>query len=143
MLQAYPVVFRRDTNGTVIAEVPDVPGTMTVGNDRHEALERVQDALIVMLSGLMDRRAPIPRPSRPKKGQPTVALPPMAAAKLSIYRAMLERNVTQLELASRLGCDARQVRRLLDLDHNSRLDHLDAALHALGKRFVLDVRDAA
>jgi hypothetical protein len=35
------------------------------------------------------------------------------------------------------------VRRLLDLDHRSRLDQLEAALGVIGKRLVLDVRDAA
>jgi hypothetical protein len=35
------------------------------------------------------------------------------------------------------------VRRLLDLDHRSRLDQLETALGALGKRLVLEVQDAA
>lgn len=143
MLEAYPVVFTPDTNRTVIAEVPDVPGTMTVGKDRAEALERVQDALIAMLSGYMDQKMAIPPPSKPKKGQPAIALSPMVSGKLAIYQAMRARRLTQSELAERLGCDARQVRRLLDLDHNSRLDHLEAALRALEKRLVVDVRDAA
>ena len=143
MRQAYPVIFRPDANETVIAEVPDVPGAATVGKDRGEAMERVQDALLVMLSGLMEDRRPIPQPSRQRKGQATVVVPPMAAAKLSIYQAMREAKVSQLQLAARLGCDARQVRRLLDLDHRSRFDQLDAALRALGKELVVDVRDAA
>ena len=52
MLQAYPVAFTRDLNGTIIAEIPDIPGAMTVGRDRAQARERIQDALVVMLSGL-------------------------------------------------------------------------------------------
>jgi hypothetical protein len=31
----------------------------------------------------------------------------------------------------------------LDLDHHSRLDQLEAALSALGKRLVIEVQDAA
>ncbi|MBW2618591.1 MAG: hypothetical protein JRC92_06925 [Deltaproteobacteria bacterium] len=65
------------------------------------------------------------------------------AAKLAIYQAMHDQEVSQLELAERLGCDARQVRRILDLDHASRLDQLEAALKALGKRLVVDIREAA
>jgi antitoxin HicB len=63
-----------------------------------------------------------------------------AAAKLAIYEAMREAGLTQAALAGRLGCDPRQVRRLLDLDHHSRLD---TALAALGKRLVIEVQDAA
>ena len=143
MLQAYPVVFREDRNGTTIAEVPDVPGTMTVGGDRTEALERVRGALVLMLSAMMEDREPIPRPSKPKRGQRVVALPPLVAAKISIYQAMQERSITQVEFARRLGCDDRQVRRLLDLGHQSRLDQLEEALHVLGKRLILDIENAA
>jgi antitoxin HicB len=70
-------------------------------------------------------------------------LPPQVVAKLAIYQAMRAPGLSQAALAERLGCDPRQVRRLLDLDHRSRLDQLEAALAALGKRLVLDVEDAA
>jgi antitoxin HicB len=67
----------------------------------------------------------------------------MAAAKLAIYEATRAAGLSQTALAERLGCDPRQVRRLLDLDHRSRIDQLEAALRALGKRLVLEVEDAA
>src|SRR2546426_12223495 len=116
---------------------------MTVGKDRAQALERIQDAVVGILSGLMAQAEPIPPPSTQKKGQIAVALPPMVAAKLAIYQAMWANGLTQSDLARRLRCDPKQVRRLLDLDHNSRFDHLEAALSALGKRLEVDVRDAA
>jgi antitoxin HicB len=56
---------------------------------------------------------------------------------------MLGAGFTPPGLALRLGCDPRQVRRLLDLDHRSRLDQLEATLAAFGKRLVLEVRHAA
>lgn len=67
----------------------------------------------------------------------------MVAAKVAIYQAMRGAGLSQAALAERLGCDPRQVRRLLDLDHRSRLDQLESALAAQGKRLVLEVRDAA
>ncbi len=142
-MQAYPVVFSKDRNGTTIAEVPDVPGTMTVGGDRREALERLRGALVLMLSARMEDREPIPGPSKPKRGQSVVALPPLVAAKISIYQGMQERGITQAELARRLGRDDRQVRRLLDLGHHSRLDQIEEALRVLGKRLILDIKNAA
>jgi hypothetical protein len=56
---------------------------------------------------------------------------------------MLEDGVTQVELAARLIQDGRQVRRLLDVKHRSRLDMLDRALNALGRQMVLEVRRVA
>jgi antitoxin HicB len=61
MQYAYPVTFRRDQNGTVIAIVPDAPGTMTVGADRGEALHRVHEALVAMLAASVQDREAIPR----------------------------------------------------------------------------------
>jgi antitoxin HicB len=99
--------------------------------------------LLTLFAHFMAEGEPIPRPSRPRRGQAWAALPPMAAAKLAIYQGMRDAGLTQAALAQRLGCDPRQVRRLLDLDHHSRLDQLEAALSALGKRLVIEVQDAA
>jgi len=143
LLQAYPVVLKPDGDGGVMARFPDVPEAMTVGADEANALQWAQDALVVALSGYQDEKRDIPQPSRPRRGQPTVALPPLVAIKLVIYQAMRDQGVSQIELAGRLGCDARQVRRILDLDHSSRLDLLERTLAALGKRLLVDIQNAA
>ncbi len=140
-MRPYPIHLETDQNGTIIASFPDVPEAVTVGNTEAEAVEHAHDALLVALSGYMDDHRDIPRPS--SKAGPKVALPPMATLKLALYQAMRNRRMTQAAFAEALGCDARQVRRLLDLDHNSRLDHLERALNALGKRLVITIRSAA
>ncbi len=139
----YRVVLKRASNQTVVATFPDVPEAHTVGNDEAQALRRAPDALETALAIYVDERRDLPRPARPRKGQRMVALAPMAAAKLAIYQAMRDQGVTQVTLARRIGCDPKDVRRLLDLMHRSRLDRLEAALAVLGKRLVIEVRDAA
>jgi len=139
----YPLVLRPDRNGTVIAQAVDAPGALTVGRDEPDAIAQAIDALITLFAQLIADGAPIPRPSRPKRGQPVALLPPQVSAKLAIYQAMLDAGLTPTGLAERLGWDSRQVRRLLDLDHRSRLDQLEAALAAFGKRLVLEIQDAA
>jgi hypothetical protein len=42
-----------------------------------------------------------------------------------------------------LGCSPSQVDRLLDINHKSRLDRLQAAFTALGKRLSFQVNDRA
>ena len=139
----YRVSLKRASNGTVVASFPDVPEAHTVGNDEAQALARAPDALQTALAIYVDARRDLPRPTRPRKGQRAVALPPLAAAKLAIHQSMRDHGVTQVELARRIGCDPKDVRRLLDLMHRSRLDRLEAALAALGKRLVVEVRDVA
>lgn len=143
MLQAYPVELSPNGEGGYIARFPDVPEALTEGDTREEALAWAQDALVVALTGYVDARRDLPHPSKPRRGQPLLALPPLVAIKLVLYQAMRDQGFTQAELARRLGCDSRQVRRLLDLDHNSRLDLMDAALRALGKKLLVNVQNAA
>lgn len=143
MIQAYPVDLSPAENGAIVAAFPDVPEAITTGRDEANALNWAQDALVVALSAYIDDRRDVPVPSKPRPGQPTVPLPPAVAAKLAIYQAMRDQGVSQLELAERLGCDARQVRRILDLDHASRLDQLESALKALGKQLVVEIKEAA
>jgi antitoxin HicB len=139
----YPAKLTTLQDGNVMAEFRDVPEAITQGKDADNALHWAQDALLVALSGYLDDHRAIPRPSKPKHGERLVEVPPMQALKLAIYQTMQERDITQVELGERMGIDARQVRRILDLDHASRLDHLLRALAVLGKRVIVDIQDAA
>ncbi len=139
----YPVILKRASNGTIVASFPDVPEAHTVGNDEPQALGRAPDALETALAIYVDEGRDLPRPGRARKGQRLVTLAPMAAAKLAIYQAMRDQGMTQVELARRIGRDPKDVRRLLDLAHRSRLDRIEAALASLGKRLIVEVRDAA
>jgi antitoxin HicB len=51
-------------------------------------------------------------------------LPPRVAIKKAIHAALREAGITQAELGARLGIDGKQVRRILDLDHESKLSQL-------------------
>ena len=66
-----------------------------------------------------------------------MALPALTAAKLEAYRAMRAAGLNKSQLAKRLGWQPSQVTRLFDGRHASRLDQIEAALHALGRRPVV------
>jgi len=130
---AYPVDLSKDTNGTILAVVPDVQGCHTFGDTRTEALVHAVDALETALAHVVDSNLELPQPS-PARGRPVVVPNVRATLKLHIYDAMRQRNVRKAELARRLKVKPFQVERLLDLMHNSTIDQLDAALKALGVR---------
>jgi antitoxin HicB len=138
----YPVEFRRDDNGTVMITVPDVPGTITFGDDEGEARLRAVDALESMIGSLIAAREDVPPPSRPGK-RATVALPALSTAKVELYRAMRAAKIGKAELAKRLGWHLPQVDRILDLRNASRLDAVEAALAALGYELEVVVSAAA
>ncbi|RJX28692.1 MAG: type II toxin-antitoxin system HicB family antitoxin [Desulfarculus sp.] len=131
MRLAYPVDLTPDGQGGVIARAPDVPSALTLGRDEAAALHWMQDALLVALSGLMDHGLEVPRPSACKPGQRLVELPQRLCLKLGLYQAMRARGLSHSELAACLACDAEQVRCLLDLDHETELEQVQAALAAV------------
>ena len=143
MLQSYPVILTKDENDTIIAQFPDVPEAITVGVDKSNALDWAQDALVVALTGYIEERRDIPQPSKPQKGQKTVPLPAQVAMKLAIYQGMRDQGITQASLGECIGVDGRQIRRILDLDHNTSLSQLVRALKCLGKELIIDIRNAA
>lgn len=140
---AYPAHVNTDEEGFFLVTFPDVPEAGTDARTREEALVAAEDSLIAALGVYFELRRDIPRPSRPRPGQPIVTLPPLVSAKLALYQALREAGMTRVALAERLGLSEGAVRRLLDLDHRSHIGQVDAALAALGKRLVVEVRDAA
>lgn len=138
---SYPVVLRADEDGRIVARVPDIPGCVTDGADRAEALAEAEDALEEALAALIDERADIPRPS-PARGRPLVAPGAVMAAKVALYTAMREVAISNVALAKRLGLAETEVRRMLDPRHKTKIGRLEEALAALGRRLVVSVEAA-
>jgi antitoxin HicB len=57
-----------------------------------------------------------------------------SVAKVELYRAVRAGGLERAALAERLGVALPQVDRLLDLRHASRLDQIERAIGATGKR---------
>ncbi|MFZ1642615.1 MAG: type II toxin-antitoxin system HicB family antitoxin [Candidatus Contendobacter sp.] len=138
----YPVKLTPDDNGTLLVTFPDVPEAVTFGDDEAEALLRAEDALLVMLSAYMDDHQPIPEPS-PLDGRPGVALKVVAASKVALHNTLLATGKRKADLARMLNLAPTLVDRLLSLHHKSRIEQIETALAVLGKRLVIEVREAA
>lgn len=159
----YPVVLERDDNGTILVTCPDLPEVTTWGKDEQDALRHAADAIEEALAGIIARRERIPEPSRPsapsgssrrRKLNPAIAakpdaaihipvLAPLTEAKIALYRASFDAGVSKAELGRRLGWHSPQIDRLFDLNHHSRIEQIDQALRALGKRISVTAHDAA
>lgn len=61
----------------------------------------------------------------------------------TLYLAVREQGLRDVELAKRLGVSETVVRRMLDPKHDTKPAKLQAALNALGKRIVVGFEDAA
>lgn len=138
---AYPITLSPDDNGTLLVTCPLLPMVATFGADEEDARLHAVDAIETALASLIDDGEEIPMPEPDVAG--TVRLPTLTALKVELYRALREAGMTRAELARRLGWNRESVDRLFRLDHRSRLEQLEAALHVLGKRVGVYVRATA
>ncbi len=140
---SYPACVGIDSAGFYLVTFPDVPEAGTDAETRGEALENAVDSLLAALGGYIHTRRAIPRPSKAKRGQVLMALPTLVSAKLALYEAIRDANISNVELGKRLGVSEGAVRRLLDLDHRSHIGQVEAGLQALGRRLKIEVQAAA
>ena len=138
---AWPVEIVEEGD-SISVSFPDVPGAITWGKTRAEAVERASDALVSIISAMIDEGETIPAASR-ANGRRMISVPPLDAAKMALHTTMIEKGISKVELGRRMGLDEKAVRRLLDPLHRSQIEKLDAALHILGRKLELSVLDDA
>lgn len=144
MQYAYPcnLIPDREEGEGFIVTFPDVPGAITGAQTREESLFLAEDALVAILAVYVQQQREIPRPSPVADGQELVAVPPIAAAKLALYTAMREQEITGDALALRLNLSDSALRKLLDPDCYSHISQIMRALRNVGRSLVIEDRAA-
>jgi antitoxin HicB len=135
----YPVHLEPAEEGGYVVTFPDIPEAITQGENVEDALLHGADALESALEFYFEARRPIPAPSKPRRGQRVVELPASVSAKVLLLNEMLRQKVRPAELARRIGATPQEVNRLTNIRHKTRIDGIDTALRALGKRLIVDV----
>jgi antitoxin HicB len=91
------------------------------------------------LGGYIEHEFAIPQPSA-ARGRPCIVLDVITSAKLALAATLAELGLSKTAFARRLGVTEKVVRRLLDLDHASRIERLEQALGLLDRRLEVSVR---
>ena len=116
-MEHYLALFEPDLKaGGHTVTFPDFGYGVTQGETDEEAMEMAQDLLMLTIGDCIREDKPLPTPARRRgaKFRP-VPLPALQSAKVGLF----------------------------SLRHHSRLDQIEAALAALGKRLHVEARDAA
>jgi antitoxin HicB len=132
----YPVVITPDDD-RFMATFPDIPEALTGGATEAETIEAARDALVTAMDFYFEDRRQVPMPSTLEPGQTAVDLPASLSAKVLLLNEMVAQQVRPSELARRLGTRPQDVNRLIDVQHATKIDSIEAALAALGKRLEL------
>ena len=134
--RCYPLRLEQEADGGYVVTIPDIGYGATQGDTLEEALQQAEDLLEEAILGMMANDEDVPPPSL-ARGRPAVGLPALTAAKLELYRAMRAAGLGKEEFAARLKWSPSQITRLFDGRHAVRLDQLETALAALGRRLVV------
>jgi antitoxin HicB len=131
--------------GDVIAVTfPDVGYGATQGATEAEALEMAEDFLLMAIDGLIKQGKDLPvATTRRGRKYRWIQLPLLAGVKVELYRELKGSGVRKAELARRLKISRGNIDRLFDLHHSTRLELLEAAFAALGRRLLIGVEKAA
>ncbi len=139
----YPAKLTPEKGGGFTVQFPDLPEAITSGKNRADALLQAADCLEEAVAGRIadGLDVPVPRVARRKHIQ--VTLPAPMAAKAALYLAIQEAGLTNSELGRKLGLDEKEIRRILDPRHATRLARIQTVLDFLGKRLVVSLESSA
>ena len=127
-------------DGGFVVTFKDFPEAITQGKNVEDSLLNASDCLEEAIANRIEMNLPIPKPSRKKPGQYPVSLHIHMAVKVALYNAIRESNITKIELAKRLDCDEKEIRRMLDPHHFSKIRRIESALSIMGKRLIVEVQ---
>lgn len=140
----YPAKLLPEKKGQFTVRFPDLPEAITGGVNRADAIVQAADCLEEAIAGRIADGLEVPRPSASKANMALIPLSGSMSAKAALYLAMRESSLTKPELARRLNVDEKEVRRILDPRHPTKLPRIEQALRVLGKRIVISLEtDAA
>ncbi|MBV8604805.1 MAG: type II toxin-antitoxin system HicB family antitoxin [Pelomonas sp.] len=138
----YAVRLKPAEEGGFVVTCRDLPALITQGEDRADALVQAADAMDEVFAIYMADGLAFPAPSKARRGEFMVAPPPDTVAKAALHTAMRAASVSKVQLAKRLGVDEKEVRRLLDPHHGSKVPRIAEAVEALGQRLVIGLEPA-
>lgn len=135
----YAVAMVGQPNGDYLITCRDLPEVITDGETRQAALEATEGALQAAIEFRIQDNDVIPLPSPAELGEVPVSVPISTALKAALYLSMREQGISKAELARLLGVDEKEVRRMLDPRHSTKVPTLEKALHLLGKQAQLSI----
>jgi len=138
----YAIRFERDETPGLAVFCRDLPQFNSYGDDEQHALREAVDGIETTLSIYVDERKVIPEASAAQPGEQVVYLPAVTVAKIALWNAMMERGMRKADLCRALGVSQTQGDRLVDFLHMSKMEQVEAALTALGKRLSVSVEAA-
>jgi antitoxin HicB len=143
MTFVYRARFEPGEKRGIVVTFPDVPEAITEGRNEADARHQAEEALGLALLTYPARGLALPKAKT--RGHDLVPVPvePDVAAKLALLDAFRSAKISKSEFGRRIAKDEKEVRRLLDPKHPTKLGALTDALRRLGRRLVIAVEHSS
>lgn len=134
----YPASYTFDeASGEYHILYRDFPELASVTYSLEDIELEAQDGIKNGIAAEMEERRPVPTPSALQSDDIAVHVPILVRLKAELHNAMLATQTRKADLARKLGLNAAQMDRLLDVYYASKVEALEQALYLLG--FEADV----
>ena len=128
----YAFRFIKEEDGWVIT-CRDLPEAISQAEASENRIDIAEGCLQAALESRIRDNEPLPIASKPRRGEVIISPPAATAAKAALYDAMRDAGISKIELARKLGVDEKEVRRMLDAGHATKLPRIAEAVEALGR----------
>lgn len=110
----------------------DFPEQQAACYKREDVELEAQESLLIAIKLEMEEGRPVPSPSRALPEELAIHVPVLVKLKLELHNIMLTNSTSKASLARKLGFNAGQMDRLLDVAYASKVEALEQALYLLG-----------
>jgi antitoxin HicB len=139
----YPARIRPAEGGGSLIAFRDFPEGISQAQQHEDAVDIAEGCLQACLEGRLEDGLGFPEPSAPRTGEVMIAVPLETATKAALLATVEASGMSRLAIAVAVGLDEKEIRRMLDPRHASKLPRIARVLRALGKELHLTVGDAA
>ncbi|MFP3369264.1 type II toxin-antitoxin system HicB family antitoxin [Pseudomonas sp. SIMBA_068] len=126
----YPVIIHEEA-GKFVSSCPDIPEAVSTFEEKNEVEEKSLQAIIKALSLYVEQYRRIPEASIPAERQVVVKMPIQVVAKIALWNAIQSDGIRVAGLARMLNLSHTVASRLVDFEHNSKIEQLEAVFKTL------------
>ncbi|QQQ49738.1 hypothetical protein JJQ97_20715 [Pseudomonas syringae] len=120
--------------GTFWSECLDIPEAHSVGDTREQLLANAVEGITLALTIYVEQGRKIPQATARLAGESEpIPLPAQTVTKIVLWNEICDRGMRVADLARHLGISHPVASRLVDFEHNSKIEQIEAALKTLNR----------
>jgi antitoxin HicB len=140
---AYPVRFQRADEGGWVITCRDLPEVVSQAEDDEDRIDVAEGALQAAFETRIMLKESFPPASSKRVDEEIVSVPIETATKAALHMVVREAGESQVAAGRRMKLNEKEVRRLLDPSHSSKVPRIAEAIARYGRRIQISVVDVA